>query len=79
MNAVSTDNLSLEEMDRQCVMHPLTDLNAYASGAYDPQIITGGKGIHIYDQEGPRSDRRVFRALLCEYRLRPHRNRRGDL
>ena len=64
MNAVSTDNLSLEEMDRQCVMHPLTDLNAHASGAYDPQIITGGKGIHIYDQEG-RDLIDGFSALYC--------------
>ncbi len=64
MNAVSTDNLSLEEMDRQCVMHPLTDLNAHASGASDPQIITGGTGIHIYDQTG-RDLIDGFAALYC--------------
>jgi hypothetical protein len=27
-----TDNLSLEEMDRLSVMHPLTDLHAHRSG-----------------------------------------------
>lgn len=64
MKIESTDNLSLEEMDRQSVMHPLTDLNAHASGASDPQIITGGKGIHIYDQNG-RDLIDGFAALYC--------------
>ena len=64
MIAASTDNLSLEEMDRQCVMHPLTDLNAHASAASAPQIITGGKGIHIYDRNG-RDLIDGFAALYC--------------
>ena len=64
MKVDSTDNLSLEEMDRQSVMHPLTDLQAHASGANEPQIITGGQGIHIFDQNG-RDLIDGFAALYC--------------
>jgi L-2,4-diaminobutyrate transaminase len=46
-------NLTLEEMDRQSIVHPNTDLKAYASGALgDPQIMETGHGIHIVDSQG---------------------------
>jgi L-2,4-diaminobutyrate transaminase len=46
-------NLTLEEMDRQSIVHPNTDLKAYASGALgDPQIMESGYGIHIVDSQG---------------------------
>jgi L-2,4-diaminobutyrate transaminase len=46
-------NLTLEEMDRQSIVHPNTDLKAYASGALgDPQIMETGHGIHIVDSKG---------------------------
>ena len=57
------DILSLEEMDRQCVLHPLTQLDAHAASG-EPQIIEGGKGVYIVDQHG----RRLldgFAALYC--------------
>ena len=59
-----TDNLSLEEMDRQSVLHALTDLHAHASGETKPQIIEGGRGIHIFDQDG-RDLIDGFAALYC--------------
>ncbi|MGE4562733.1 MAG: aminotransferase, partial [Rhodospirillales bacterium] len=58
------NNLSLEEMDRQSVMHPLTDFHAHTSGATKPQIIEGGQGIHIFDQDG-RDLIDGFAALYC--------------
>lgn len=46
-------NISLEEMDRQSVLHPFTNLKEYANGrAGDPRIVTGGEGIHIRDSKG---------------------------
>jgi L-2,4-diaminobutyrate transaminase len=49
----ATHNLSLEEMDRQSVVHPFTHLKDYASGALgDPRIVETGKGVRITDQKG---------------------------
>ncbi|RDD61807.1 aspartate aminotransferase family protein [Ferruginivarius sediminum] len=49
----ATHNLSLEEMDRQSVIHPFTHLKDYASGALgDPRIVETGKGVRITDQKG---------------------------
>jgi L-2,4-diaminobutyrate transaminase len=46
-------NPSLEDLDRQTVLHPFTPLKTYASGALgDPRIVEGGKGIRIRDQKG---------------------------
>lgn len=46
-------NLSLEEMDRQTVLHPFTNLKAYASGSMgDPRIVASGRGIRITDTTG---------------------------
>ena len=59
-----TDNLSLEEMDRLSVMHPLTDLHAHRSGSIKSHIITSGNGIHIVDQDG-RDLIDGFAALYC--------------
>ena len=64
MSIDRTDNLSLEDMDRQSILHPLTDLQAHASGATKPQIIEGGQGIHIFDQDG-RDLIDGFAALYC--------------
>lgn len=53
MTTQPTHNLSLEEMDRQSVIHPFTHLKDHASGkAGGPRIVTGGKGITIRDQHG---------------------------
>ena len=48
-----THNQSLEALDRARVMHPNTDLRAYAAGELgDPTIITGADGLRIRDQRG---------------------------
>jgi L-2,4-diaminobutyrate transaminase len=58
-------NLTLEEMDRQSIVHPNTDLKAYASGALgDPQIMETGHGIHIVDSQG-RDLIDAFAGLYC--------------
>lgn len=46
-------NLSLEEMNRQSVIHPFTNLKAFRSGALgDPRIVESGSGIRITDSKG---------------------------
>jgi L-2,4-diaminobutyrate transaminase len=46
-------NLSLEQIDRECVFHPMTNLKDFAAGSLgDPRIVEGGRGIHIYDRKG---------------------------
>ena len=53
MEPAASHNLSLEEMDRQSLIHPFTDLRAHASGASGgPSIITSGQGITVRDQHG---------------------------
>lgn len=48
-----THNLSLEEMDRQSVIHPFTPLRQFAAGETGgPRIVEGGKGIRIRDTKG---------------------------
>ena len=65
MTLDSTHNLTLKEMDRQSVVHPNTDLRAYASGALgDPQIMETGHGIHIVDSRG-RDLIDAFAGLYC--------------
>ena len=65
MTLDATHNLTLEEMDRQSVVHPNTDLKAYASGALgDPQIMETGHGIHIVDSRG-RDLIDAFAGLYC--------------
>ena len=59
-----TDNLSLEELDRQNVMHALTDLADHAHGRTDVNIVCGGKGIYVVDQHG-REMIDAFAALYC--------------
>ena len=53
---ITSDNqrqMPLEEMDRQGLFHPNTDLRAFAHGELgDPHIIVGGKGLRIHDQHG---------------------------
>ncbi|MCA8906764.1 MAG: aminotransferase class III-fold pyridoxal phosphate-dependent enzyme [Rhodospirillaceae bacterium] len=48
-----THNLSLEQMDRNTVLHPMTALRAFAEGELgDPRIVVGGKGVRIRDTKG---------------------------
>ncbi len=49
----ATHNLSLEEMDRQSLIHPFTNLKDHASGASaGPSIIETGHGIRVSDRHG---------------------------
>ena len=65
MTLDAAHNLTLEEMDRQSIVHPNTDLKAYASGALgDPQIMETGHGIHIVDSQG-RDLIDAFAGLYC--------------
>ncbi len=58
-------NLSLEEMDRQSVIHPFTHLKDYASGGLgDPRIVQSGSGVRITDQKG-RTYIDSFAGLYC--------------
>ena len=58
-------NLSLEEMDRQSVLHPFTHAKDYAAGELgDPRIVTGGSGVTIRDQKG-REYVDGFAGLYC--------------
>lgn len=51
--ADATHNLSLEEMDRQSVLHPFTQLKQFAAGDLGgPRIVDGGQGIRIKDTKG---------------------------
>ena len=48
-----THNQSLEALDRARVMHPNTDLRAFAAGELgDPTIVTGADGLRIRDRKG---------------------------
>ena len=48
-----THNQSLETLDRARVMHPNTDLRAFAAGELgDPTIVTAADGLRIRDQKG---------------------------
>jgi L-2,4-diaminobutyrate transaminase len=60
-----THNLSLEEMDRQSVVHPFTHLKDYSEGALgDPRIVETGQGVRITDQKG-RQYIDGFAGLYC--------------
>ena len=65
MTVDAAHNRSLEDMDRECVLHANTRLKAHARGELgDPVIVTGGKGVHIRDQKG--NDLiDAFAALWC--------------
>jgi len=59
------ENQSLEEMDRDGLFHPNTDLRAFAHGELgDPHIIQSAKGIRITDQKG-REFIDAFAGLWC--------------
>ena len=48
--AETTHNLSLEEMDKQSLLHPSTSFADHAKGT--PRIVETGKGIFIKDSKG---------------------------
>jgi L-2,4-diaminobutyrate transaminase len=55
MSAIHRSNLPLAEMDRNAVMHPMTDLKRYAHGEIaGPRIIESGSGSHFFDRDGRR-------------------------
>ena len=64
LSVAPTDNLSLEELDRQCVMHPLANLKEHASGERAPEIMDGGRGIRVRNRQG-RELIDGFAALYC--------------
>ena len=65
MTTTIARNASLEDLDRQTVLHPFTPLKTYASGAMgDPRIVEGGKGIRIRDRKG-RELIDAFAGLYC--------------
>ena len=53
MSTIHRSNLPLAEMDRDAVLHPMTDLKRYAHGEIaGPRIISSAKGSHIFDSDG---------------------------
>ena len=62
--ATARRNLSLEEMDRQTVIHPMTPLKPFARGELEARIIEGGEGVVLRDRAG-RSYIDAFAGLYC--------------
>lgn len=60
----STHNLSLEQMDRQSVIHPMTNLKQHAAGDTPFRLVQGGQGCFIHDSEGNRL-LDAFAGLYC--------------
>ena len=55
----------ISDLDRATVLHPFTNVNAFASGKLgDPTIVTGGNGVRIQDATG-RSYLDGFAGLYC--------------
>ena len=50
MTAVRAENYSLEEMDRQSLIHPATSIADHLKNG--PTIISGGSGVRIKDRQG---------------------------
>lgn len=58
-------NLSLEQLDRQSLIHPFTALRAFSDGKTpDPRIVETGSGIRIRDSQG-RELIDAFAGLYC--------------
>ncbi|MEM8985112.1 MAG: aminotransferase [Pseudomonadota bacterium] len=58
-------NASLEQIDRDTVIHPFTPLKAFAEGETpDPRLIETGKGVRIRDTHG-RESIDAFAGLYC--------------
>ncbi len=65
MSQEAARNISLEEIDRQTVLHPFTPLKTYAHNEMgDPRIVQSGKGVRIHDQKG-RDLLDGFAGLYC--------------
>ena len=55
MTSTLRTNYSLPEMDRNAMLHPMTDLSAYAHGQIaGPRIIDTAEGVSIVDRDGRR-------------------------
>jgi len=52
MATVPSHNASLEEMDRRSVLHPFTDLKAFADGSAPERVVRTGAGVRIRDDAG---------------------------
>jgi L-2,4-diaminobutyrate transaminase len=59
------DAQTISKLDRSSVLHPFTNLGAFASGALgDPTIVEGGSGVRIQDANG-KSYLDGFAGLYC--------------
>jgi L-2,4-diaminobutyrate transaminase len=57
-------NASLEELDRQHLLHPFTHLKDFADAKLPIRVVTGGQGVWITDQDGRRY-LDAFGGLYC--------------
>jgi L-2,4-diaminobutyrate transaminase len=57
-------NMPLQALDRESIVHPFTNLKAFASGAAPSRIVTEGYGIRIRDSRGVESID-AFSGLYC--------------
>lgn len=58
-------NLSLEELDRQTILHPATNLRQHQEGTHgEPTIMQGGQGVEVFDSRGRRY-LDAFAGLYC--------------
>ena len=57
-------NASLEELDRQHLLHPFTHLKDFAEARLPIRVVTGGQGVWITDQDGRRY-LDAFGGLYC--------------
>jgi len=52
MTTKAVRNMTLNEIDRQSVLHPFTHLKDFSSGDAPSRVVTGARGITIRDSEG---------------------------
>ena len=65
MTQAAIRNVSLEQIDRDTQIHPMTNLKDHANGASaDPRILAGGKGVRLVDRDG-HSFIDAFAGLFC--------------
>ena len=62
-------NLSLEDMDKQSLLHPYTSIANHLRDG--PVVIAGARGAHVHDIHGKRYIRCHGRPVVRQYWLWP--------
>ena len=75
MTLDQAQNISLEELDKQVLLHPVTSIAEHQEAG--PVVYGKSGGVKVYDRQGQRLYRRRSRALVRQHRLRADEARRG--